>query len=709
MANDMNIDDLKSQLADKEAVARQPFSLLKEMTRLFNNCSDSNSCSEDQCRDLVFRALENRESFGTYQSILDGLVRELGLFPYLEESPLSLMDSIAYEYHRPLPFGEPMVFHREQAEVYRRLLDGDNIILSAPTSFGKSKVIDAIIASKRYKNIVVVVPTIALIDETRRRLSRFSPAFKVITQVSQSPGDRNIFVFTAERANVYDQFPHIDFFVIDEFYKIGAVSADQKRTVALNNAFYKLARGGGQFYLLGPCVRQIPEGLEARFRCRFFPTTYATVASDLIRVRRSGSDLSTLCQLVKQLQGEPTLIFCKSPKSTNEVAKALLDAGVTEQAQGADSASAWMEQHFHPQWILPRSIKQRIGLHHGRLPRSLGQYVVRAFNEDRINVLICTSTLIEGVNTKAKNVIIFDNSIAKEKLDFFTFNNIKGRSGRMLEHFVGRVFLFHEPPEEELPFVDFPVFTQGSDMPASILVQLDDDDLSPESRERLEPFAQQTDLPMEMLKTHSSIEPDNLLALARHLKAATARQKALLAWTGYPKWDNLKEVCELAWKYLLSGRRQAGVVSGAQLAVKISKLRATPSIRRRIIDELEGKYKAATVDEAVERVLEFERTWASFELPRILRAFSDIRGHVVGGSGDYTFFAGSMENLFRSPFQVAMEEFGIPLQVSDKLTRTLRGVESIDEALERVKALRVDSLDLDQFEQELVKDCQAAL
>lgn len=706
----MTLDELKSQLADKEAVARQPFALLKEMTQLFNNRSDGNSRSEDQCRDVVFRALENRESFAGYQPILDSLVRELGLFPYLEEKPLSLMDSIAYEYHRPLTFGEPMVFHREQAEVYRRLLDGDNIILSAPTSFGKSKVIDAIIASGRYKNIVVVVPTIALIDETRRRLSRFSPAFKVVTQVSQSPGDRNIFVFTAERANVYEEFPHIDFFVIDEFYKIGAVAADQKRTVALNQAFYKLSKGGGQFYLLGPCVRQIPEGLEARFRCRFFPTTYATVASDLIRVKRSGSDLNTLCQLVKKLQGEPTLIFCKSPKSTNEVAKALLDAGVTEQTHDADSAAVWMEQHFHPEWVLPRSMKQSIGIHHGRLPRSLGQYVVRAFNDGRIEVLICTSTLIEGVNTKAKNVIIFDNTIAREKLDFFTFNNIKGRSGRMFEHFVGRVFLFHEPPEEELPFVDFPVFTQGADMPDSILVQLDDGDLSPRSRTRLEPFTQQTELPMQLLKIHSSIEPDNLLALARYLKTASASQKALLAWTGYPRWENLKEVCVLAWTHLLNGRRQAGVFSGAQLALKISKLRDTPDIRRRILDELvPGPYAAESVDEAVERVLEFERTWASFELPRILRAFSDIRSHVVGGSGDYSFFAGKLENLFRPPFQVALEEFGVPLQVSDKLSQALQGLESIDDALAAVKALRVDSLDLDQFEQELVKDCQVAL
>ena len=115
------------------------------------------------------------------------------------------------------------------------------------------------------------------------------------------------------------------------------------------------------------------------------------------------------------------------------------------------------------------------------------------------------------------------------------------------------------------------------------------------------------------------------------------------------------------------------------------------------------------MDEAVERVLEFERTWASFELPRVLRAFSDVRRHVLGTSGDYSFFAGQLEMLFRPRFQVALEEFGVPLQVSDMLAPTFRGLDTIDQALAALKALRLDSLGLDQFERELVEECQVAL
>ena len=58
-----------------------------------------------------------------------------------------------------------MVFHRVQAQVYWHLIDGENVILSAPTSFGKSLIIDALIASGKYRRIVLVVPTIAPIDE----------------------------------------------------------------------------------------------------------------------------------------------------------------------------------------------------------------------------------------------------------------------------------------------------------------------------------------------------------------------------------------------------------------------------------------------------------------------------------------------------------------------------------------------------------------
>src|SRR5690606_19991022 len=119
-------------------------------------------------------------------------------------------------------------------EVYRLLMGGENVILSAPTSFGKSLIVDALIASGKYLNIVVVVPTIVLIDETRRRLvERFRNHFKVITHLGQARADRNILVLTQERVVDFPDLGKVDLFVIDEFYKLDP-RRDPDRAYLLN-------------------------------------------------------------------------------------------------------------------------------------------------------------------------------------------------------------------------------------------------------------------------------------------------------------------------------------------------------------------------------------------------------------------------------------------------------------------------------------------
>jgi hypothetical protein len=597
----MNIHEAKDILSRPAAIPGEGFNILQCIATLFN------SGREALAREMTLRALEHREDFGNSEPILDALVREAGLFPYAKEENLCLADKIAYEYHKPSNTGEGIVFHREQAEIYRRLMEGESLILSAPTSFGKSRIIDEVIASGHFNNVAVIVPTIALIDETRRRLSGLPGKFKLVTQISQLPESKNIFVFTAERANAYEHFPKIDFIVLDEFYKIGALSEDKQRTVALNQAFYKLSKEGAQFYMLGPCVKRIPPGFEERYRCKFYLTEFATVVSEEVRILESDDEIPTLVGICKALT-EPTLIFCRSPKRVNEVARALVEAGAGSPSSLSD-AGDWIAAHFHPDWILRKALLSGIGLHHGRLPRSLAQFVVRAFNDEKLRYLICTSTLIEGVNTRAKNVIILDNVIAKEKYDYFTFNNIRGRGGRMFQHFIGRVFLFHSPPQEELPFVDFPLFTQGEDTPESILVLMDDTDLKDEARTRVDRFRNQDLLPLSTLRKHSVLEPDRLLQLAEAILNLPPSKTRALTWSAFPDYDELQFCCELVWEHFVD-RSHAGVFSGKQLAHKTNRLRTSPDIKPRILDELSpGAHAAPTADEAVERVLEFDRGW----------------------------------------------------------------------------------------------------
>ena len=708
MAEFMSIDELRNLLSTHELIEADPFEILHRISCYVNNPDD-----EDTGRELVLRALEKRDYFQEFVEILDSLTRQVGLFPYLEPDQLSFRDLIAHEFHRPPSMEETFVFHRAQAEIYRRLVDGENVILSAPTSFGKSRIIDAIIAKEGHANIAVVVPTIALIDETRRRFSVFSDRYKIVTQITQKPSDRNLFVFTAERINAYEDLPAIEFFAIDEFYKIGSMSEDETRTIALNQAFYKLYKGGGQFYLLGPNIRQIPEGLEDKFHCFFYSTNFATVVSEMIPVYETKDEVKQLVDLAKNIEGQ-TLIFCRSPKRVNDVTRALVENKVNCHQASLESASEWISANFHPEWIFQEALTAGIGMHHGRLPRSLAQYSVRCFNESRLKFLVCTSTLIEGVNTKAKNVIIFDNVIGSKKYDYFTFNNIRGRSGRMFQHFIGKVYIFHQPPQQELPFVDFPVYSQDDTIPESLLIQLDEEDLTTPSRGRIADIYEQEKLPLRILRQNSGIDPRDQIALAEYLETLSFSEAELLNWNQLPNWDQLSFACELIWKYLTKRRARSGVFSAPQLAFKTNVLMHTPDVRARIEAELQpGEYAAKTPDEAVERVFEFDRNWAGFEFPRLLMALSKIQEFVFQKkysiAGDYSYFASKVETLNRSSVSLALEEYGLPLQITDKIGAIAKLSDDLDEALSLVKQLPITKLNLSTFEEELFKDVQAHL
>ena len=330
--------------------------------------------------------------------------------------------------------------------------------------------------------------------------------------------------------------------------------------------------------------------------------------------------------------------------------------------------------------------------------------MVRLFNDGEINFLVCTSTLIEGVNTKAKNVIIYENKIARQKLDYFTFNNIKGRSGRMFEHFVGRVFCFDDEPQPKLPFVDFPLHSQGDSTPESLLIQLDPEDLNDEAKERVEHRATNSPLPMWLLKENHGLEPESQVAVYYEIMEEIDVLHNFLSWTGLPKYKELEKCCELIWKHwVLKGKN--GVFSHKQLAFKLLRLQNKQSTANRIAEELKGKYAAPTANEAVGRILSFDRNWAGFDFPQLIMALDRIQRFAFEPNnlspGNYSFFATQVEALFLPEVCVSLDEFGVPVNLSQKcgfLTQS----ESLTEALSRLRDCNIDSLELRPYEKTLL-------
>ncbi len=278
----MDYGAIRAALADQRAVETNSFGLLREIARLVNQRSTHN-----EGRDLVIRALAISDAFPeSEREILTSLVRSVGLFPYMtaELAAADLDDYLAYELHRAENMGGSIIFHSLQAKIFHQLMSGANVVLSASTSVGKSLIIDALVASGKFRKIVVIVPTIALIDETRRRLlERFGERCTVVTHPTQQeqPAKLNVYVLTQERVLQRTDLSNTDLFVVDEFYKVNMTGETRSdRAVDLNLAFHKLVQTGAQFYLLGPHIQAIM-GLEA-YEYHFIPSEFSTVAVDVL-------------------------------------------------------------------------------------------------------------------------------------------------------------------------------------------------------------------------------------------------------------------------------------------------------------------------------------------------------------------------------------------------------------------------------------------
>lgn len=708
-----DINQIRKSIKSKDWL-QTPFQLLADISKV---CSSNVEIG----RELVIRILEEKENIAhEYQEIIDDLAMQVGLYPYVTAlEDLSLRNALMHAAHRADGTMNDYVLHSSQARVLRRLLDGESIILSAPTSFGKSLLIDVIISAKNFNNVVLIVPTLALVEETRRRMSRFIDDYSIITSSNQSISEKNIFVFTQERfLSMESEIPKIDFFAIDEFYKL-SISNDGGRSTLLNQAFLRLSRTGAQFYLLGPSIQAIPEMVKERLNCRFMIEDFQTVAIELHFLEKKPSKEESLANLLDEIDGQ-TMIYCQSPASTRKLLKSYINLRKLEKTKDEEliEAAKWTSENYHDEWLVSVALQHGIGIHHGRLPRSLGRFMIRAFEEGKLKVLLCTSTLIEGVNTSAKNVIIYDSKLNRKPLDFFTFNNIRGRTGRMFRHFVGNVFVFDAPPQEELPFVDMPAINPGESTPSSLLINLSPENIPTSLAAKVDALVNQKYLPRDILMRNSGIEPEYLLDTAKYLFDLSVRDLDKFVWSSKPQYEDILLTSNVIWEQLggAISARQSSMRSASMMTLWVWKLYASrnvPRFRREMISNQIGRNTSP--DDAVENVLSFLRGWASFNYPKYLIALDELTNHVLLSRGlrpcNYIPFAATIEHLFQPSSFSALEEYGLPTEISEKLLngRLFSKDDCLDVVVNNLRNKEIIGFANGVFEQRVIEDFQKGI
>jgi hypothetical protein len=436
---------------------------------IFEACSSINdhvqSGNDLSARNELIKVLDFHEREGIFYSpLVNHLIREVGLYPYLNPETSSWEDRFIYESFKVnVGFESPVTLHREQSLILKKLLEGKSLAVSAPTSFGKSFVIDAFISINKPQNIVIIVPTIALADETRRRLQqKFSDEYKVITTTDIEVSNKNIFIFPQERAISYiPKLESIDILVIDEFYK-ASVEYDKERASSLLRAMIQLGKISKQKYFLAPNISTLkdnPFTRDVEFIHLDFNTVYLE-KHDLYKV--IGSDVTkksaALLSLIKD-RHQKTLIYAGTYSNITQISNLIIDKLSPRKGGILTDFSRWLSKNYSRNWVLTSLVDRGFGVHNGKLHRSLSQIQIKLFEiEDGLKGIISTSSIIEGVNTSAENVIIWKNKNGRSKLNDFTYRNIIGRGGRMFKHFVGNIYLLDTPPDpaESQLTIDFP-------------------------------------------------------------------------------------------------------------------------------------------------------------------------------------------------------------------------------------------------------------
>lgn len=663
------------------------------------------------------------------------IIESIGFYPYLEKynDILQLKDTasiIRKGYFKSHNIPE-LFLHEEQKEILSKLETQKNMIVSAPTSFGKSLLIEEIVASNLYKNIVVIQPTLALLDETRKKLSKYKNNYKIIIKTTQpaSADKGNIFLLTAERVLEYKNFPQIEFMVLDEFYKLSA-KRDDERSDILNNAFHLLlTKHNCKFLLLGPNIEGISDGFTDFFNAEFYKTQYSLVANEEedyysayknmfgVRGEKKLFKENTLFELLLRLQNEQTIIFCSSPTRVRYLSKKFgeyLKANGHMQIEPLPLVE-WIKKNVDKNWGLIKTLNYKIGIHDGALPKHITSSIIKYFNENKLNFLFCTTTIIEGVNTNAKNIIYFDSIKGNRiHIDYFDYSNIKGRAGRMMIHLIGRIYNFNQPPEKEQIIIDIPFFEQNP-VSDEVLIHLDLNEFRYPDNEQSQDILSMPDEIKNLLKYNGVTikgQQNIIKSMFNDLNYS------LINWTRYPTYPQLKHILGLAWDNLLKSGESTSPMTKSKIVKqtfdyatdkKLNTIIANNYHYYKDLPRYNGVSKYQILDDAIKDAFQILRHWFQYKVPKWLSVMNSLQKYVCQQKGikpgNYLYYAGMIENEFLPKNLVLLSEFNIPTSAIKKMQSRIPDDLSEDQLSDYITREKIlDKCNLIDYEKQVCKD-----
>lgn len=542
--------------------------------------------------------------------------------------------------------------------------------------------------------------------------------YKIIIRTSQKPDEDkgNIFLLTAERVVEYKDFPKIDFFILDEFYKISKLR-DDERYEELNKACIKLIdEQKARFYFLGPPISDISCEFKEKYNVLYKDYNNYNIVDveeewlfneDSIEFKinkdRQTKD-QKLFEKLYELKDEQTIIYCPSPNKSIELAIRFVDFLIKKKCKEQYlPLIEWLEKNINENWEFINCLKYKIGVHNGAFQKHVNTSVIDYFNKKQLNFLFCTSTIIEGVNTSAKNVIIYENKKSTTIIDKFDKANIKGRAGRLMEHYVGKLYMFHKKLENVNLDIDIPYIDQ-KELSPEILIHLPEISIKDKNSDEYKIIKDLTKEERELFK-NNGLKIEGQKAILKLLFQDFDEYYKKLCWINYPTYEQFNFLINLCWTYLMkSSEKKAPAYTANRLSSMafnyiskqgnlkllineeynylLSSKNNTTHCPAALLSKLKNKNNFQIYQLAILNILDATRHWYMYKIPKWLSIMNNLQNYVCSKKGtkpgSYTLLSSLMENSYLPENLSILLEMGIPVSAVNKLKNIYTNDESED-------------------------------
>jgi len=456
-------------LNDTRSSNRESNIHLLKVAILLLNCKDSN------LRKFGYRiVLRYSNLYNDYQPLFDVAVNN-GYIPvskFIEEryyegfAGIKFINAIvsAFQDNFKQQNNVFLSFGQKELQVFSET-EARNFVLVAPTSYGKSEIIINKIDRNRGKKICVLVPSKALLAQTKRRILSNESLATAIQRVITHPdmyreGDGNfVAVLTQERLlRLLQKNPSLslDLVLVDEAHNL---LKDDGRAILLSQVIMILLKRNSNLVLnfFTPFISD-PENLKIRY------TSYdiqSASTSEFIKIERYYlCDLSTdrklylydqflndfflyndevvtddISFLLKH-KASKNIAYVNRPRDIERLALSLSTNRVISISSELQEIHDSISDFVHPQYNLLTCIKSGVVYHHGGMPEIVRLYVENLFSTiSELNFIVTSSTLLEGVNIPAEKIFLLTTKIGRKNFSKSEFKNLIGRVCRFSEVF----------------------------------------------------------------------------------------------------------------------------------------------------------------------------------------------------------------------------------------------------------------------------------